>query len=175
MAAESKVYGGFLYQRKIDKLVGGGKIDWNSGPVLERIERTIAKVNTAAAKRIERLAKRNVSVKSGDLKDTIKAYPSKYNYSGSVGLGRKIYSEWVVSAGGGSKEVDYARLVEVGWAKFERDSGGKHTLRFNTQNQKDEKIFMFAAKGKGYMRKAAADTRKWTRRIMVAALRSAIK
>ena len=168
MAVESKVYGGFLYNRKIDKLVGGGKIDWNSGPVLERIERTIAKVNTAAAKRIERIAKRNVPVKSGDLRDTIKAYPSKYNYSGSVGLGRKIYSEWVISAG--SVEVDYAAHVELGWGRHERDTAGKHKL-----NNEGNKIFMYAAQGKGYMRKAAADTRKWTRRTMVRALRQAIK
>jgi len=169
MATESKVYGGFLYQRKIDNIVGGGKIDWDSGPVLRKIEDTIAKVNTAAAKRIERVAKRNVPVKSGDLKDTIKAYPSKINYSGSVGLGRKIYSEWVVSAGD-EEDVDYARLVEVGWARFERGAGGEHTKDAEGKN-----IFMYAAKGKGFMRRAAADTRKWTRTMMVRALRSAIK
>ena len=168
MAVDSRVYGGFLYQRKIDKLVGGGKIDWNSGPVLRKIEDTIAAVNSAAARRIERVAKMNVPVKSGDLRDTIKAYPSKYNYSGSVGLGRRVYSEWVISAG--NEEVDYARLVEVGWARHERDSTGKHIL-----DSDDKKIFMYAAQGKGFMRKAAANARKWTRREMVSRLKAAIK
>ena len=168
MAVERKRYGGFLYQRKVDKLVGGGKIDWNSGPVLERIEHTIAKVNTAAAKRIERIAKRNVPVKSGDLRDTIKAYPSKYGYSGSIKYMKRVYSEWVVSAG--SVEVDYAGHVELGWGRHERDAAGKHKL-----NNEGNKIFMYAAQGKGYMRKAAADTNKWTRRMMVRALRNAIK
>jgi hypothetical protein len=168
VAIESKIYGGFLYQRKIDKLVGGGRIDWNSGPVLRKIEGTVAAVNSAAARRIERVAKMFVPVKSGDLKDTIKAYPSKYNYSGSVGLGRKVYSEWVVSAG--NEEVDYARSVEVGWAKFERDSGGQHIKDAEGKN-----IFMHAAKGKGFMRKAAANARKWTRREMISRLRAAIK
>ena len=168
MAADSRVYGGFLYQRKIDKLVGGGEIDWNSGPVLRKIEDTIAAVNSATARRIERVAKMNVPVKSGDLRDTIKAYPSKYNYSGSVGLGRKVYSEWVVSAG--NEEVDYARLVEVGWARFERDSGGEHIKDAEGKN-----IFMYAAQGKGFMRRAAANARKWARREMVSRLRAAIK
>ena len=169
MPIESKVYGGFLYQRKIDKLVGGGKIDWNSGPVLRKIEETIAEVNTAASLLIQVKAKMLCPVgKTGNLKKSIKAYPSKYNYSGSTKLGRKVYSEWVISAG--SEEVDYARLVEVGWAKFERDSGGKHIKDTEGKN-----IFMHASQGKGFMRKAAAIGRKWTRKRMISRLRSAIK
>ena len=167
MAVESKVYGGFLYQRKIDKLVGGAVIDWDSGPMLKRIEIAIAEVNTAAAKRIEKLAKVLVPKKSGDLRDTIKAYPSKFQYSGSVGLKKQVYSEWVISAG--SVEVDYAAHVELGWGRHERDTTGKHKL-----DNEGKKIFMYAAQGKGYMRKAAANTRKWTRKRMINALKRAI-
>ena len=156
MAFESKTYGDFLYQRKIDKIVGGGKIDWNSGPVLKKIEETIAKVNKRGALRIKRKARSIVRMRAydtGALMKSINAYPSKHQYSASTGLSRKIYSEWVISAGD-ENEVDYARLVEVG-RYFE-----------NTGNR---------VAAVPFMRQAAADTRKWMRSRMVSALRAAIK
>ena len=156
MAITSQIDSGFLYQRKIDKLVGGGKIDWNSGPVLRKIEETIAKVNKRGALRIKRKARSIVRMRAydtGNLMKSINAYPSKHQYSASTGLSRKIYSEWVISAGD-ENEVDYARLVEVG-RYFE-----------NTGNR---------VAAVPFMRQAAADTRRWMRSRMVSALRSAIK
>jgi len=152
----SVIDSGFLYQRKIDKLVGGGKIDWNCAPVLKKIEETVAKVNKRGALRIKRKARSIVRMRAydtGALMKSINAYPSKHQYSASTGLSRKIYSEWVISAGD-ENEVDYARLVEVG-RYFE-----------NTGNR---------VAAVPFMRQAAADTRRWMRSRMVSALRSAIK
>ena len=156
MAITSNIDSGFLYRRKIDKLVGGGKIDWNSGPVLKKIEETVAKVNKRGALRIKRKARSIVRMRAydtGALMKSINAYPSKHQYSASTGFSRKIYSEWVISAGD-ENEVDYARLVEVG-RYFE-----------NTGNR---------VAAVPFMRQAAADTRRWMRSRMVSALRSAIK
>ena len=152
----SVIDSGFLYRRKIDKLVGGGKIDWNCAPVLKKIEETVAKVNKRGALRIKRKARSIVRMRAydtGALMKSINAYPSKHQYSASTGLSRKIYSEWVISAGD-ENEVDYARLVEVG-RYFE-----------NTGNR---------VAAVPFMRQAAADTRRWMRSRMVSALRSAIK
>ena len=68
-------------------------------------------------------------------------------------MSRKIYSEWVISAGN-EDEVDYARLVEVG-------------RYFKNTNNRVAAV--------PFMRQAAADTRKWMRSRMVSALRAAIK
>ena len=152
----SVIDSGFLYRRKIDKLVGGGKIDWNCAPVLKKIEETVAKVNKRGALRIKRKARSIVRMRAyvtGALMKSINAYPSKHQFSASTGLSRKIYSEWVISAGN-EDEVDYARLVEVG-RYFE-----------NTGNR---------VAAVPFMRQAAADTRRWMRSRMVSALRSAIK
>ena len=151
----SVIDSGFLYRRKIDKIVGGGKIDWNSGPVLRKIEETIAKVNKRGALRIKRKARSIVRMRAydtGALMKSINAYPSKHQYSVSTGLSRKIYSEWVISAGGDN--ADYAMHVETG-RYFE-----------NTNNR---------VAAVPFMRQAAADTRRWMRPRMVSALRSAIK
>jgi hypothetical protein len=147
---------GFLYQRKIDKLVGGGRIDWNSGPVLKKIEETIAAVNKRGALRIKRKARsivRQRAYDTGALMKSINAYPSKHQYSASTGLSRKIYSEWVISAGD-EDEVDYARLVEVG--RYFKNTGNR-------------------VAAVPFMRQAAADTRRWMRPRMIAALKAAIK
>jgi hypothetical protein len=147
---------GFLYQRKIDKLVGGGRIDWNSGPVLKKIEETIAAVNKRGALRIKRKARsivRQRAYDTGALMKSINAYPSKHQYSASTGLSRKIYSEWVISAGD-EDEVDYARLVEVG--RYFKNTGNR-------------------VAAVPFMRQAAADTRRWLRPRMVSALKAAIK
>ena len=155
MAFESKTHGGFLYKRTIDKLVGGGKIDWNSGPVLRKIENTIAKVNKRGALRIKRKARSIVRMRAydtGALMKSINAYPSKFEFSGSVKYSRKIYTEWVIGAG--NEKVDYAGHVELG--RYFKDTGKR-----------------IAAVP--FMRQAAADTRRWMRPRMVAALRSAIK
>jgi len=152
----SVIDSGFLYQRKIDKLVGGGRIDWNCGPVLKKIEETIAKVNKRGALRIKRKARSIVRMRAydtGALMKSINAYPSKHQYSMSTGLSRRIYSEWVISAGN-EDEVDYARLVEVG--RYFKNSGNR-------------------VPAVPFMRQAAADTRRWMRPRMKAALRSAIK
>jgi len=156
VAITSQIDSGFLYRRTIDKLVGGGEIDWNSGPVLRKIEDTIAKVNKRGALRIKRKARSIVRMRAydtGALMKSINAYPSKHQYSASTGLSRKIYSEWVISAGN-EDEVDYARLVEVG-RYFE-----------NTNNR---------VAAVPFMRQAAADTRRWMRPRMKSALRAAIK
>ena len=140
MAITSQIDSGFLYRRTIDKLVGGGKIDWNSGPVLKKIEETIAKVNKRGALRIKRKARSIVRMRAydtGALMKSINVKPSKYQYSGSVGLGRKIYTEWIIGAG--DNKVDYAGHVELG--RYFQDTGRR-----------------IAAVP--FMRQAAADTRR---------------
>jgi len=155
VAFESKTHGGFLYQRTIDKLVGGGKIDWNSGPVLRKIEDTIAKVNKRGALRIKRKARSIVRMRAydtGALMNSINAWPSKFQYSGSVRYSKKVYTEWVIGAG--NNKVDYAGHVELG--RYFQDTGRR-----------------IAAVP--FMRQAAADTRRWMRPRMKSALRAAIK
>ena len=158
MAVEGLRSEGWLYQRTIDKLVGGGKIDWNSGPVLRKIEDTIAKVNKRGALRIKRKARSIVRMRAyhtGALRDSIKAEVSKFGYSASVAFQKKARYEWVIYAGDDEKDgVDYARLVEVG--RYFKDTGRR-------------------VAAVPFMRQAAADTRRWMRSRMVSALRSAIK
>ena len=156
MALTSQIDSGFLYRRKIDKLVGGGKIDWNSGPVLKKIEETVAKVNKRGALRIKRKARSIVRMRAydtGALMKSIKAYPSKYQFNMSIGLSRRIYSEWVISAGDENK-TDYAGHVELG-------------RYFEDTNTRVPAV--------PFMRQAAADTRRWMRPRMKSALRAAIK
>ena len=155
MAITSQIDSGFLYRRTIDKLVGGGEIDWNSGPVLRKIEDTIAKVNKRGALRIKRKARSIVRMRAydtGALMNSINAWPSKYEYSGSIKYGRKIYTEWVIGAG--NNKVDYAGHVELG--RYFQDTGRRVAAI-------------------PFLRQAAADTRKWMRPRMKAALRAAIK
>jgi len=154
-----KTSAGFLYQRKIDKLVGGGKIDWDSGPVLRKIEETIAKMNKRGALKMKRKARsivRQRAYYTGALMETINVYPSKYQYGGSIGLGKKIYTEWTIWAGGHAKGkiVDYVGHVELG--RYFKDTGKR-------------------VAAVPFMRQAAADTRRWLRPRMVSALRAAIK
>ena len=151
----SVIDSGFLYRRTIDKLVGGGKIDWNSGPVLRKIEETIAKVNKRGALRIKRKARSIVRMRAydtGALMKSINAYPSKYQYSAGTVFSRKIYSEWVIVAGGDS--ADYSMHVETG-------------RYFEDTNNRVAAV--------PFMRQAAADTRRWMRPRMKAALKAAIK
>jgi hypothetical protein len=154
MAAQGMISSGFLFRRKIDKLAGGAVIDWNSGPVLIRIEKAIAKVNKRGALRVKRKARgmiRQRAYETGDLYKSIKAYPSKYQYSGSIKLKRRVYTEWVIMAGGDS--ADYAMHVETG------------------RYFKDTKTRVAAVP---FMRSAAASTRKWLRPRMKDAIRRAI-
>ena len=95
MAVTGQISSGFLFRRKIEKLAGGAVIDWNSGPVIEKIEGAIAKVNKRGALRVKRKARSIVmqrAYETGALMQSIKAMPSKYNYSGSVGLKRQVYT-----------------------------------------------------------------------------------
>jgi hypothetical protein len=144
-----------LYRRKIEKLAGGAVIDWNSGPVLKRIETAIAKVNKRGALRVMRKARgmvRNRAYETGNLYQSIKAVPSKYQYSGSVKLQGRVYTEWLIIAGGST--ADYAMHVETG--RYFKDSGTR-----------------IAAVP--YMRSAASNTRKWLRPRMKDAIRRAIR
>lgn len=146
---------GFLYKRKIDKIVGGARVDWNSGPVVRRIEDTIAKMNRKAAFRLKAVAKvivRQRAYDTGDLHRSIGTAVSKYEYSGFARFYKKVHSEWLVWAG--NSEVDYAGHVELG--RYFKNSGTR-------------------VAAVPYMRKAAANTRKWLRPKMKAALKRAIK
>lgn len=155
MAITSQIDSGFLYKRRIDKLAGGVVIDWNSGPVLEKIETAISKVNKRGALRVKRKARSIVKMqayKTGDLQGTINAKPSKFQYSGSVGLQKKIYTEWLIMAGG--DKAPYVGHVELG-------------RYFKTTGTRVAPV--------PFMRQAAADTRKWLRPRMKEAIRRAIK
>ena len=154
MPVTGAISSGFLYRRKIDKLVGGAVVDWNSGPVLEKMEIAIAKMNKRGALRVKRKARsivRSRAYDTGALYRSINVRPSKYQYSGSVGLKRKVYTEWLIMAGGDT--ADYVMHVETG--KYFKDT--------NTR---------IAAVP--FMRQAAANTRKWMRPRMKAALQRAI-
>jgi len=151
---QSRISSGFLFRRKITKLAGGAVVDWNSGPVIEKIETAIAKVNKRGALRIKRKARgmiRQRAYETGDLYKSIDAYPSKYQYSMSVGLGKRVYTEWVIMAG--NSNVDYAMHVETG------------------RYFKDTKRRVNAVP---FMRSAAANTRKWLRPRMKDAIRRAL-
>ena len=155
MALEGLRFEGWLYQRKIDKLVGGGKIDWNSGPVLRKIEETISAVNKRGVLRLKRKEisiVRSRAYDTGALMKTIKVYESKFGYSASVSFQKKARYSWVLYAG--SDDVDYAGHVELG--RYFKDTGKR-------------------VAAVPFMRQAAADTRRWLRPRMKAALRSAIK
>ena len=155
MAVVGRISTGFLYRRRIDKLAGGAIIDWNSGPVIEKIETAIAKVNERGAKRVVRKARglvRAQAYETGELYKSIKAYPSKYQYSGSIKLHGRVYTEWVIFAG--NETVDYAMHVETG--RYFKDTG----KRINAVP---------------YMRTAASQTRKWLRPRMKDAIKRALK
>ena len=145
----------FLFQRTIDKLVGGAKIDWNSGPVLRKIEDTIAKVNKRGALRIKRKARSIVRMRAydtGALMNTINVKPSQFQFGGAGVVQGKVYTEWLVMAGG--DEAPYVGHVELG--RYFKDTGNR-------------------VAAVPFMREAAADTRRWMRPRMISALRSAIK
>ena len=155
MAVDQRISSGFLYKRTIDKLAGGAVIDWNSGPVLERIESAIAKVNKRGALRVKRKARsiiRQRAYETGDLYQSVKAYPSKYQYRGSIKLGGRVYTEWLIIAGGDT--ADYVGHVELG--RYNEDTGTR-------------------VAAVPFMRSAAANTRKWLRPRMKEALRRAIR
>lgn len=159
MAVSGRISSGFLFRRKIDKLAGGAVVDWDSGPVVEKIETAIAKMNHRGALRVKRKARSILAPhkRSGDLSKSIKAYPSKYQYSAGIGYQKKIYTEWVIYAG--NEKVDYAGHVELGWATF---------------YDKERTDFKARSNAIPFMRSAAADTRKWMRPRMVAAIKRAL-
>ena len=158
MAVEGLRFEGWLYKRTIDKLAGGTVIDWNSGPVLRKIEDTMAAVNKRGALRLKRKARSIVRMRaydSGDLMKSIKADVSKWGYKASVSFQKKARYSWVIWAGDDEEDgVDYARLVEVG--RYFKDSGKR-------------------VAAVPFMRQAAADTRRWMRPRMKSALKRAIK
>ena len=146
---------GFLYRRSIEKLANGATIDWNSGPMLDRLETAIAKVNKRGALRVKRKARsiiRQRAYKTGDLYRSVKAFPSKYQYSGSVKLHGRVYTEWLIMAG--DEKTDYAMHVETG--RYFKDTG----KRVNAVP---------------YMRQAASSTRKWLRPRMKEAIKRALR
>jgi hypothetical protein len=156
---------GYLYKRKIEKLAGGAVIDWNSGPVLERIETAIAKVNKRGALRVLRKARGNVkryAYDDGDLYKSLRIYKSKYQYF-TGGFKERKYTDWVISAG--NEKVDYAAHIEMGFYHK------KATPRSKKAGAKQGK-WMYA---RPYMRSAASNTRKWLRPRMKDAIRRAIR
>jgi len=155
MPVRGRISSGFLYRRKIDKLAGGAVVDWNSGPVIAKIEDAIAKVNKRGALRVKRKARsliRQRAYETGDLYKSVKAFPSKYQFSGSIKLKGRVYTEWLIMAG--NDQVDYAGHVELG--RYFKDTGTRV-----------EKV--------PYMRSAAANTRKWLRPRMKDAIRRALR
>ena len=154
MAVTGQISSGFLFRRKIEKLAGGAVIDWNSGPVIEKIEGAIARVNKRGALRVKRKARSIVmqrAYETGALMQSIKAMPSRYKYSGSVGLKKQVYTEWIIMAGGDT--ADYAMHVETG--RYFKDTGNR-------------------VGAVPFMRTAAANTRKWLRPRMKDAIRRAL-
>jgi len=155
MAVEGLRFEGWLYRRQIDKLVGGAVIDWNSGPVVKKIEDVMAKMNKRGALRIKRKARSIVKMRAydtGALMKSIMAYESKFGYSASISYQKKLRYDWIVYAG--NENVDYAGHVELG--RYFQDTGNR-------------------VAAVPFMRQAAADTRRWMRPRMKAALRAAIK
>jgi hypothetical protein len=165
LAIEKRISSGFLYRRKIDKLAGGAVIDWNAGPVVERIEKAIAKVNKRGALRVKRKARsliRQRAYKSGDLYKSVKVSPSKYQHITGKFKGR-TYTDWIITAGG--DRADYAGHIELGFY---------HKSATPRSKMKGAKLgkWMYA---RPYMRPAAANTRKWLRPRMKEAIRRAIR
>jgi len=118
--------GGFLHKRNLKDFVGseGYHLDWNDKNIIRKLDAEINKIVKIGAKSVEALSKSMVPVKSGDLRKTIKAYPSKYEKVGI--LGGRAYAEWVISAGedkgfGNVGAVDYAAHVELG--RYFKDAG----------------------------------------------------
>ena len=100
-----------IYRRQITKLAGGAVIDWNSGPVLKKIERAVAKTNKRGALRVKRKAismVRKRAYETGALMKSIKMASSKYSKLDSI-----------VMAGG--DDVPYARAIERG--RFFKEAG----------------------------------------------------
>ena len=58
MAEISRAEGGFLFKRKIDKLVGGASIEWNDVDVRKKIWRAIDSTNKWGAIRMRREMKK---------------------------------------------------------------------------------------------------------------------
>ena len=144
-----------LYRRDIEKLAGGAVIDWNSGPVLKRIEIAVAKVNKRGALRVKRKARsivRSRAYKTGDLYNTIKEIPSKHQ---SIKTHGKGYADWLIMAGDErTGKALYASAVEKG--RYFKKAGTR-------------------IDAVPFMRQAASNTRKWLKPRMKAAIRQAIR
>jgi len=145
----------WLFKRKIDKLAGGAVVDWNSGPVVEKIEKAIARENKRGAYKLmgnARMIVKQQAYDTGALMRSITAAPSKFGYSASVSYQKKVMIKWVVWAG--NENIDYAGHVELG--RYFKDAGTR-------------------VPAVPYMRSAAAKTRKWLRPRMKEAIRRALR
>ena len=149
-------YGGSeLFQRKIDKLTGGAVVDWDDRAFRRKLYDTISKVNNRGALRLKRKAKsivRQHAYDTGALYRSIQVHRSKHQSMAAFGRDHKVATDWILYAG--DDEVDYVGHVELG--------------RYFKDTRKRIAAVPF-------MRQAAADTRRWMRPRMIAALRSAIK
>ena len=152
---QSMFGGSDLFQRRIEKLVGGAVIDWDDKAFRIKLYDAISKVNHRGALKLKRKARSIVRMRAydtGALMRSIKVYQSKYQSMAAFGRGHKVATDWIISAGG--DDAPYVGHVELG--RYFKDTGRR-----------------IAAVP--FMRQASADTRRWMRPRMIAALRSAIK
>ena len=82
----------------------------------------------------------------------VNAFPSKYQFAGSVKLQGRVYTEWLIMAG--NDQIDYAMHVETG-RYFEETGKRVNAVPF--------------------MRQAASSTRKWLRPRMKEAIKRALR
>jgi len=139
------------FRRRVDK-IAGARVDWNAAPVVERIEGAIEGTNRRAAKRVKRLARATVlseAFETGALYRSIEAYPSRYDRPLVL---KRANINWIVSAG--NDQVDYPMHVETG--RYFKESGNR-------------------VKAVPFMRRAAASTRRWVRKVMPLAIKNALK
>jgi hypothetical protein len=111
--------GGFLHKSSLKKFVGkeGYELDWNDKDLINKLDREVNKIVKIGARGVKALSKSMVPIDSGDLRNTIDSFPSKFSKTGVVG--KQAYVEWVISAG--DSKADYAAHVELG--RYFKDSG----------------------------------------------------
>jgi hypothetical protein len=155
MARVSDARGGILFHRKIYKLTGGAKVDWNDREVRVKIYKTISMMNRLAARKVERKAKRIVAKEAydtGALYRSIKAVPLESQLARLFGRERRPVYAWNIVAGDNDK-IDYAGHVELG--------------RYYKETERRVAAVPF-------MRKATVYARKWLRPRMKVALKRAL-
>ena len=66
MAVERRLSTGFLYRRRIEKIAGGAKIDWNAKPVIDKLEAAIARTNKRGALKLKRTMRTYIAQRAYD-------------------------------------------------------------------------------------------------------------